>query len=220
MKIINDLSPEEIQQCLNKQIPSSYDVPTSPGNSNNSETGQYPNQLNKAQRKAAVLIPFLRIEESWHILFIRRSIIENDMHSGQVAFVGGKHEENDPSIIHTALRETHEEIGIDPNDVNVLGKLNPHYTVSRFEVTPVIATVAWPYDLTLQKSEVSHAFTLPLDWLADENNHEIRYREVPNVKEPIPVLYFKEYEGELLWGATARMTDSLIKTLKNEPVDY
>ena len=221
MKLFNNLSAEEIQQRLNRQVPSSYDVPSSLHMSNQiSQNAQIAAQFEKKQRKAAVLIPFLRIEDSWHILFIRRSIIENDMHSGQVAFVGGKQEESDHSIIETALRETHEEIGINPDDVNVLGKLNPHFTVSRFEVTPVVATVAWPYDLTLQKSEVSHAFTLPLEWLADKNNHEVRYRQIANVKEPVPVLYFKEYGGELLWGATARMTDSLIKTLKNDPVDY
>ncbi len=211
MKKINNLSVEEIQQRLNKQVPASYDVPSSRTEKLNN---QVPDKLKKKQRKAAVLIPFLRIEDNWHILFIRRSIIENDMHSGQVAFVGGKQEKSDNSLIETALRETHEEIGIHPDDVDVLGKLNPHFTISSFEVTPVVATISWPYDLTLQTSEVSHAFTLPLDWLADENNYEIRYRQIAAMKEPIPVLYFKEYEGELLWGATARMMHSLIKTLQ------
>ena len=210
MEIFNDLSATDIQQRLNKQIPASYDVPsTSNGN-------QLAGQIKIKQRKAAVLIPFLRMEDSWHILFIRRSIIENDMHSGQVAFAGGKHEKSDTSLIATALRETHEEIGIHPDDVDVLGRLNPHFTISSFEVTPIVATVSWPYDLTLQASEVSHAFTLPLEWLADENNHEVRYRQIADMQEPVPVLYFKEYEGELLWGATARMTLSLIKTLQSD----
>ncbi len=220
MKKFNNLSAEEIQHRLNRQVPASYDVPSSSIiNTQNTHNSQSSGQLKNKQRKAAVLIPFLRIEDSWHILFIRRSIIENDMHSGQVAFAGGKQEKTDHSLIETALRETHEEIGISPDDVNVLGKLNPHFTISSFEVTPIVATVAWPYDLTLQTSEVSHAFTLPLEWLADENNQEVRYRQIANMKEPIPVLYFKEYEGELLWGATARITHSLIKTLKNDPVE-
>ncbi|MCL4166474.1 UNVERIFIED_CONTAM: hypothetical protein GTU68_064880 [Idotea baltica] len=232
----NNLSAEEIQQRLNRQVPASYDVPSSildknsgdnssvdknpiDNSYNTTQTSQRNAQFKKDQRKAAVLIPFLRIENSWHLLFIRRSIIENDMHSGQVAFAGGKQEETDQSPIDTALRETHEEIGIKPDDVNVLGELNPHFTVSRFEVTPVVATVRWPYELTLQTSEVSHAFTLPLEWLADEKNYEVRYRQIPNVEEPVPVLYFKEYGGELLWGATARMTHSLIKTLRDDPKD-
>lgn len=204
MKSFNNLSATDIQQRLNKQIPASYDVPSSLKD----------NKFAENQRKAAVLIPFLRMEDSWHILFIRRSIIENDIHSGQVAFAGGKHEKSDASLTETALRETHEEIGINPDDVDVLGRLNPHFTISSFEVTPIVATVSWPYDLTLQTSEVSHAFTLPLEWLADENNHEVRYRKIADLQEPVPVLYFKEYEGELLWGATARMTLSLIKTLQ------
>ena len=207
MTRFNNLSATDIQQRLNKQIPASYDVPSSLKDS----------KFTEKQRKAAVLIPFLRIKDSWHILFIRRSIIENDMHSGQVAFAGGKHEESDTSLTETALRETHEEIGINPDDVDVLGKLNPHFTISSFEVTPIVATVSWPYDLTLQKSEVSHAFTLPLEWLADETNYEVRHRQIVGTQEPVPVLYFKEYDGELLWGATARMTLSLINTLRDTP---
>ena len=196
-------------QRLQKQVPASYDIQSS-----SIKDKQFVSQLKKKQSKAAVLIPFLRIEDSWHILFIRRSIIKNDMHSGQVAFAGGKQEASDNSLIETALRETHEEIGIHPDDIEVLGSLNPHYTISSFEVTPIIATVSWPYDLTLQSSEVSHAFTLPLEWLADETNHEVRYRKLAELQEPVPVLYFKENQGELLWGATARMTLSLIKTLR------
>lgn len=211
MNSFNKLSTSDIQQRLNKQIPASYDIPASlSGNHLDSH-------IRKQQRKAAVLIPFLRMEDSWHILFIRRSIIENDMHSGQVAFAGGKYEESDASLTETALRETHEEIGINPNDVEVLGTLNPHYTISKFEVTPVVATLSWPYNLTLQTSEVSHAFTLPLDWLADENNYEIRYMQRENIEQPVPILYFKEYDGELLWGATAKMTLSLINTLRHHP---
>ncbi len=162
-------------------------------------------------REAAVLIPLLRIGDEWHLLYIRRSTSPHDRHSGQVAFAGGKREANDRSLIDTALREAEEEIGLMRQDVQVLGQLENHYSVSLFNITPVIATVNWPYHLRLQEAEVSRAFTMPLQWLAVPDNHEIRYLERQGKR--IPVAYFREYDGELLWGATARMTLSLTQIL-------
>lgn len=167
----------------------------------------------KKYKKASVLIPFVRKNDTWHILFIRRAESDKDRHSGQVAFVGGKEEDSDNSVIDTALRETQEEIGIDPADVNVLGKIGHHYSISNFQITPVVAVIPWPYGLSLDPAEVSHTFTLPLAWLADENNYTIKYRQTAEPDQQIPVVYFDKYEGELLWGATARMMLSLIKTL-------
>lgn len=163
-------------------------------------------------RQAAVLIPFVRIDHEWHLLFIQRATHEKDRHSGQVAFAGGKREEDDLDLQATALREAHEEIGIHPKDVTVLGELSHHYSISDFEITPVVATVTWPYQLTLQSSEVAAAFTIPLQWLANPNHYEINQREFNGQLHP--VIYFKEYEGHLLWGATARMTVSLIALLQ------
>ncbi len=200
MNNFNRLTVKEIEQSLRNQVPPSYDIPAS--------------FINQEYRKAGVLIPFVRIEDSWHILFIRRSVYENDMHSGQVAFAGGKHEPQDKSLEATALRETHEEIGIAPKDVRILGQLNHHFAISQFQITPVVASVPWPYDLKLDSSEVSHTFTMPLNWLADPKNHEVRHRQLSEKQEAVPVVYFDEYQRELLWGATARMTLSLIKALK------
>ncbi len=165
-------------------------------------------------KEASVLIPFVREKDTWHIVFIRRAESEKDRHSGQVAFVGGKAEASDDSAIDTALRETQEEIGVKPADVKILGKIGFHYSVSRFQITPVVATLPWPYDLSLDPAEVSRTFTLPLAWLADDKNHEIRHHQPAESKQKVPVIYFNEYEGELLWGATAKMMLSLIKTLK------
>jgi len=136
------------------------------------------------------------------------------MHSGQVAFAGGKHEDQDEDLEATAKRETHEEIGVAPEDIRILGQLSPHHSISQFQITPVVGTLPWPYNLTLDSSEVSHTFTMPLNWLADQNNHEVRHRQLSQTKNPVPVVYYDKYDGELLWGATARMTLSLINTLR------
>lgn len=200
MNNFNHLTEEEITTRLRNQIPPTYDVPSS--------------YIGKQCKKASVLIPFVRIEDSWEVLFIRRSESEHDRHSGQVAFAGGKAEDFDSTPEATALRETHEEIGIVPKHVRILGELSPHYSISQFQITPFVGTLPWPYNLKLDSSEVSHTFTLPLNWLANDDNHEIRYRHLSETSDPVPVVYFDKYKDELLWGATARMTLALVKMLK------
>lgn len=199
MPNLDQLSENDIANRLKRQRELTHDIPlTQPG---------------YTYKQAGVLIPFIRVERSWHLLYIRRAELRRDLHSGQVAFAGGKHEEHDQNMLDTALREAHEEIGVAPNDVKVLGHLSSHHSVSNFRITPVVGRIPWPYPLELQRSEVGRAFSIPLQWLADPTNHEIRYRELPDSKQPVPIAYFNEYDGELLWGATARMTLSLIALL-------
>ena len=200
MTNLDQLSLDEIRQRLSRQPTTTYDVP--------------PEMLGDAAREAAVLIPFCRIDESWHILYIRRAKFDGDLHSGQVAFAGGKREAEDTSLEHTALREAEEEVGLASQDVTVLGHLNHHHTISEYLVRPYVAEITWPYPLVLDKLEVAHAFTLPLAWLADRANYRTEQRQHPDSKRPWPVVYYEYYQGELLWGATARMTLSLIEVLK------
>jgi hypothetical protein len=85
--------------------------------------------------------------------------------------------------------------------------------VTGYRVTPIVASIPWPYPLVLQAKEVNRAFTIPLDWLADPANHEERPRVLPAPYQPINVLYFKTFDGETLWGASARFTIELIEIL-------
>jgi 8-oxo-dGTP pyrophosphatase MutT (NUDIX family) len=128
---LDQLSADEIRDRLHAQGGRTYDVP--------------PEMLSDSAREAAVLMPFLRIEEAWHILYIRRAHCEGDRHSGQVAFAGGKREASDDSLLTTALRETEEEVGIAANDIEVLGHINHHHTISEFQVRPYVGVVPWPY---------------------------------------------------------------------------
>jgi len=201
---LDQLSTHQISERLSIKTDRSFDIPPDHA------------QLNHPQdfRKASVLIPFVRVDNTWHIVFIRRAESEKDRHSGQVAFVGGKSESYDKSAIDTALRETQEEIGVKAKDVKILGQLGFHYSVSAFEISPIVACIPWPYDFTTDPAEVSHTFTLPLNWLADEKNYEIRNRQPPESDKLVPVVYFNKHQGELLWGATARMILSLTNALK------
>jgi len=162
---------------------------------------------------AAVLVPMVSIEKSWHLLFIRRADNENDHHSGQVAFPGGHHDSDDSSLEYTALREAWEEVGLKPEDVRILGQLQDHVSTTHFRIRPIVGLVPWPYSLSIDKKEVSRYFTIPLDWLAIPENKEIRHWRSFEGRSLIPVIYFQEYDGETLWGATARITVDLIDTL-------
>ncbi len=161
-------------------------------------------------RQAAVLILFVRQDQGWHLLFIRRSDQVAD-HKGQVAFPGGGIEDGDGSPVETALRETSEEIGVDPRDVRVFGELDRLLTGTGYIITPVVGTVAWPYALHLSSDEVDKVFTIPLSWLADPVNREERPH--PFRGEQVKVIYYRPYLGEILWGVSARITANLLKVL-------
>ena len=163
---------------------------------------------------AAVLIPLISIKSTWHVLYILRATNRNDHHSGQVAFPGGRHETGDADMETTALREAHEELGLMPEDVRVTGYLNEHFSSTNFRIRPVVGIIPWPYSLEIDEKEVSRWFTVPLDWLADPINRKTRHRKLIKDKPLIPTIYYRDYEGELLWGASAKITVELTEALK------
>lgn len=170
--------------------------------------------LNGPPKQAAVLLPLLWQKDGWHLLFIRRTTVEGDMHSGQVAFPGGRRDSEDETLEATALRETQEELGVLPEDIEILGALNEYLVISNYNVTPIVGVMPWPYTLTLGTNEVSRAFTIPLNWLADPANHTLKTRELPTEnKGTISVIYFDEYDGEMLWGASARFMLDFLKAI-------
>ncbi len=163
-------------------------------------------------RPASVLIPIFCSGREWHLLLTRRTESVND-HKGQVSFPGGASEVGDASPEITALREAQEEIGINPGDVTVLGRLPNQPTISKFLVTPVVGRIPWPYEFKLSSEEVERVFFIPLSWLAMPAHFEERPYMLPDGNFH-PVIFFKMYDGEVLWGITARMTVILLKTLK------
>jgi 8-oxo-dGTP pyrophosphatase MutT (NUDIX family) len=162
-------------------------------------------------RKAAVLIPLLCHGDRWHILFIRRTETVQD-HKGQVSFPGGAYEPEDADMQATALRETWEEIGIPPAEVNLLGTLPVFNTISSFAITPVVGQIPWPYPLKPEPAEVSRVFTIPIEWLAGPAHWSEKPYVRPNGRQE-KVIFFDHYDGELLWGITARITLDFLKLL-------
>ena len=160
-------------------------------------------QLNEetSLKCAAVLIPLVWHDDEWHLLFTRRTD-RVESHKGQVSFPGGACDEEETTPEETALREADEEIGLNPADVRVLGRLSNLITITYFRVTPVVGVVKWPAVFRVGEHEVARIFTIPLAWLANPSN---RWQfEVPGTGRSL--IAYHPYDGELLWGATARMT--------------
>ncbi len=172
------------------------------------------------KRTASVLIPLIKASDEWQVLFIRRAKDDRDRHSGQVAFPGGATEKKDKSSIDTALRETEEEIGLTSDRIKIVAQLGDYYTISHYRVTPIVGIVQWPSNLRLETSEVARAFLMPLAWLRDESNYTLRARSDMDKQsaQRHPIIVYNEFDGETLWGATARMTMNLIKALDDKTI--
>jgi len=201
-----DLSEAEISRRLKQNYPSAMADPLL----------EFPSLLdwaNGVPRPAAVLVPLVRQDSTWSVLLTRRNA-DLPEHSGQVAFPGGRADPQDSSAEFTALRESHEEIGLNPQDVRLLGRLPDYFTITNYLVTPVVGALPWPYPLQPADVEVSRVFTIPLDWLADPANREERLRSLPQPYPPVSVVYFRPYDGELLWGASARIALALLHMLQ------
>ena len=123
-------------------------------------------------------------------------------HPGQIAFPGGKQDEGDADVTAAALREAHEEIGLPPSHVELLGHLPPHETVTGFSVTPVIGYVTEPFEMRSEPGEVAEVFSVPLAHVLDPGNYVIEGRRWRGQRR----LYFAvPYGPYYIWGATARM---------------
>ena len=169
--------------------------------------------LDTNPQPAAVLIPFLQKSDGWNLLFIRRTVMPHDQHSGQVAFPGGRCDALDPDAETAALRETQEEVGVNPQDVQILGRVRDMLTITNYRVSPVVGVIPWPYEFVPQEDEVDRIFTIPLNWLSNPAHYEVRMRGLQLLGQDVPVIYFQKYDGELLWGASARITLLLLESL-------
>lgn len=174
---------------------------------------EHPQLADDEPKSAAVLIPMFRHLHSWHLLFIRRTEHEGDHHSGQVAFPGGGYELGDADAAATALREAQEEIGLVPDQVVLLGELRPMHTVSNFLVTPIVGEIPWPLELKPDPVEVARVFSIPLSWLGDPANRQVRTWPSPDHPQARDVVFYDEFDQELLWGVSARITVDFLAVL-------
>ena len=160
--------------------------------------------------RAAVLVPLVERPTGLQVLLTQRaSHLKN--HPGQISFPGGRIESVDAGPWEAALRETREEIGLDPRFVTRAGYLQDHLVISGFRVTPAVGFVQPGFDLRLDETEVENVFEVPLEFVLDVRNHLPRDRSIAGhtvITHEIP------YEGRQIWGATASMLITFARLLR------
>lgn len=161
-------------------------------------------------QKAAVLVLLLKEEGVETILFTKRSeIVEH--HKGQICFPGGVYDKNDKTLMHTALRETEEEIGLKSGLVSLLGELGDIFTPSGFQVKPFVGFVSDPYLLTPSTEEIADVFTVPISHLMNSANRQSVIRSYSGLEYHDTLFTFKNHQ---IWGATGRIIVELLEIMK------
>ncbi len=160
--------------------------------------------------KAAVLIPLVLKEGGLSVLLTQRTSHLRD-HAGQISFPGGRMDPEDQSPNDTALRESQEEIGLDPKRVEIIGHMPQYLTVSGYSVTPVVGLVQAQAEYVLDEFEVADVFEVPLSFLLDPANHQVRLWQSEQGGRRF---YSMPYENRFIWGATAGMLRNLYHLLK------
>lgn len=162
---------------------------------------------------AAVLFPIVQRGSGETVLLTQRTAHLRD-HGGQISFPGGRVEAGDPSPVHTALRETEEEIGLTRDHVEILGFLPEYHTGTGFRVTPVVALLTPPFELAPDPFEVAEVFEVPLAFLLDPANHK---RHSLHYRGALRHFFAMPYGDYFIWGATAGMIRSLTERLGLHP---
>jgi 8-oxo-dGTP pyrophosphatase MutT (NUDIX family) len=161
---------------------------------------------------AAVLVPLFEKGGTPHILLTKRTD-RVEQHKGQISFPGGAFDYRDMDCLTTALRETEEEIGLEMDSVEIWGELDDTITVTRFRICPYVGLIPYPYPFRLSSFEVERLIELPLDLLLEP----ARLQEGPfNWQGMTFMNYFIDYQGDTIWGATARILKNFVEVVRGE----
>jgi 8-oxo-dGTP pyrophosphatase MutT (NUDIX family) len=187
--------PERLRRCLRERSPATLRATSSIA--------------------CAVLVPVVALGDDYGVVYTLRSEhLPN--HKGQVAFPGGKHSAaRDRDLLQTALREAHEEIGIVPADVEVLGRLDDVYTMAAdYVITPYVGLLPPGCSYRADPGEVADIFSVRVADLADAEHHTTEMREWQGASYPIEVITAGRHK---IWGATHRITIDLLERLGAAP---
>ena len=171
-------------------------------------------------RPAAVLVPLVQRADGLHVLLTRRTDHLHD-HAGQVSFPGGRVDAGDVDAEATALRETEEEVGLARSHIDILGRMPTYTTVTRYQVTPVVALVQPGFTLTLDAFEVAEAFEVPLAYLMNPAHHQRHAFEFAGARRQFLSMPWQgvgtagEPRQFFIWGATAAMLRNLYHVLQD-----
>jgi 8-oxo-dGTP pyrophosphatase MutT (NUDIX family) len=197
---------ENLKQSLKKELPGlSAQLRMAP--TLRSAPG-FPQSPNNLTRSSAVLISIFPEDNFASTILIKRTVYKG-AHSGQVSFPGGKMDDTDESLIHTAIRESEEEIGLEPKITDIIGSLTPLFIpVSNLIVLPVIAVTPKPNKLMLNLQEVEYSIQVSLHHLKNPENKSVKTICINNT--PISAPFYSVGE-EMVWGATAMIISELVE---------
>ncbi len=159
-------------------------------------------------KPAAVLVPIQERADGDYLVLTQRTETVNS-HKGQVAFPGGRIDPRDSGDLAAALRESHEEIGIDPRHVRILGQLDQVTAGSNYLVTPFVGVIPFPYEFRLNPAETTAVFSVPVPALLDPERFRVERRSYLSSRR-YPIYHF-HYQGWDIWGATARIIAQLLE---------
>jgi 8-oxo-dGTP pyrophosphatase MutT (NUDIX family) len=164
-------------------------------------------------RAAAVLLPLVARDEGVQVLLTERTAHLAD-HAGQISFPGGRVEPGDADAVATALREAHEEIGLAPDSVEVVGALPRYVTATGYDVTPVVGLIERPFAPQLDSFEVAEVFEVPLAFLMDPAHHQRHIVDLGHASRTYYAMPFRAHREYFIWGATAGMLRNLYQFLR------
>jgi len=165
--------------------------------------------------ESAVLVPLYRDDAGEiRVVIVRR--VDGGPHGGQLAFPGGKQSDGDRTLLDTAVRETHEEIGLAPEGVEILERLDKMNTLTTgFLITPFLARIERPREWKRSESEIAEILEVPLKHFADPAIHVGEMRSFDELPAPIWIPFYR-INGHELWGATYRILHPLLPRLYAE----
>ncbi|WP_277587030.1 NUDIX hydrolase [Psychrobacillus antarcticus] len=178
----------------------------------------------------AVLIPLVQVDDEWHVLFEVRSLTMRKQ-PGDISFPGGRIDPTDASPMEAAIRETHEELGVDPACIQVLSQMSAYIASPSFVVYPFVATIDHHQIENFNKEEVEAVFTIPVSWLLSHEPymHTVSVQPMPPMDFPYDKIFngdkyqwrpraieewFYEYDEYTIWGLTARVLKHFVETIK------
>lgn len=160
---------------------------------------------------AAVVLPLFLKQGQWHVLLTRRTF-KVAHHKGQISFPGGAYDKQDASLLETALRECREEIGLDPQDAEILGELDDLPTITNFVISPFVASIPYPYPFVVNPDEIDELIEVPLESMLPKD----AFQPMGERTWAGRLIYRYRYGENEIWGATAMILKQFLDRLRPE----